>query len=77
MMAYNLMALFRQFILNSKTQHTPSTLRFKTLAIGAYFEKVDNTIILKLALNLKRREWFDGLWSRVAKTPTPFQRSIA
>ncbi len=77
MMAYNLMALFRQFIINSKTQHTLSTLRFKTLAIGAYFEKVDNTIILKLALNLKRREWFDGLWSRVVKTTTPFQKSIA
>src|SRR5690606_4495409 len=37
MMAYNLMALFRLFILKSEVQHTLSTLRYKTFAIGAYF----------------------------------------
>lgn len=37
---YNLMALFRQFILNSKTQHTLSTLRYKTFAIGASWRKI-------------------------------------
>ena len=61
LMAYNLMALFRQFMMQSKTQHTLSTLRHKTFAIGAYFEKVGDQFILKLALNMKRREWFNGL----------------
>jgi hypothetical protein len=72
MLAYNLMALFRQFILNSKTQHTLSTLRYKTLAIGAYFEKVNDKYILKLALHQKRREWFTGLWKNTNELKIPF-----
>lgn len=77
MLAYNLMALFRQFVLNSKTQHTLSTLRFKTLAIGAYFESVNNTFILKLALNLKRREWFTGMWQAGINSKIPYSMAIA
>jgi len=77
MLAYNLMALFRQFILQGKTQQTLSTIRFKTLAIGAYFELVENRYILKLALNLKRREWFSGLWLQAKDFTLPFSFSIA
>jgi hypothetical protein len=72
MIAYNLMALFRQFILNSKTQHTLSTLRYKTFAIGAYFEKTNDKYILKLALHQKRREWFTGLWKNTNELKIPF-----
>lgn len=64
MLAYNLMALFRQFLLNSKVQHTLSSLRYKTLAIGAYSQKINNKYTLKLSLNMKRREWFAGLWNQ-------------
>ena len=39
MIAYNLMALFRTFVLQEKTQKTLSTLRYKTFVIGAYFKK--------------------------------------
>jgi IS4 transposase len=38
-LAYNLMALFRQFILNSNVQDPLSTLRFRTFAVGVYFER--------------------------------------
>jgi len=72
MLAYNLMALFRQFILNSKTQHTLSTLRYKTFAIGAYFEKIKDKYILKIALHQKRREWFTGLWKNTNEINLPF-----
>jgi hypothetical protein len=72
MLAYNLMALFRQFILNSKVQHTLSTLRYKTFAIGAYFQKKNNKYILKLSLNMKRREWFEGLWNHSNQVSLPF-----
>ena len=75
MLAYNLMALFRQFVLQGKTQQTLSTLRYKTFAIGAYFEKTEGTFILKLALNLKRREWFEGLWGKSKLTPIPLSKS--
>lgn len=77
MLAYNLMALFRQFIIQGKTQHTLSTIRYKTLAIGAYFEKVNEQYVLKLALNLKRREWFSGLWGHAKTFSLPFKFSIA
>ena len=62
MIAYNLMSIFRIFVLQEKTQKTLSTLRYRTFAIGAYFEKIDNTLKLKIALTKKRRKWFVGLW---------------
>lgn len=77
MLAYNLMALFRQFILNSKVQHTLSTLRYKTFAIGAYFQKNKNKYILKLSLNMKRRKWFTGLWNQSNQVNLPFRFSNA
>jgi Transposase DDE domain group 1 len=63
MISYNLMALFRMFVLQEKTQKTLSTLRYRTFAIGAYFEKVNGNLVLKIALNKKRRTWFSGLWN--------------
>jgi len=77
MIAYNLMAIFRMFILKSEVQHTLSTLRFKTLAFGAYFQKVNNEIHLKIALSKKRRKWFDGLWNASNNFNTPFVVSNA
>lgn len=77
MMAYNLMALFRQYILGSKVQHTLSTLRYKTFAIGAYFQKKNDKYILRLSLNMKRREWFTGLWSLSNQVKFPFDFSNA
>lgn len=77
MIAYNLMALFRTFILQEKTQKTLSTLRYRTFAIGAYFEKVNGKLILKIALNKKRRQWFKGIWGHSSNFEYPFQLSIA
>ena len=62
MIAYNLMSLFRLFVLQEKTQKTLSTLRYRTFAIGAYFERTGDTLKLKIALTKKRRKWFIGLW---------------
>ncbi len=61
--AYNLMSLFRQAVLNTKIHHFMKTLRYKVFAIGAYMLKKENSRILKLSLQMKRREWFEGLWS--------------
>jgi hypothetical protein len=62
MIAYNLMSIFRLFVLQEKTQKTLSTLRYRTFAIGAYFEKVNDTLKLKISLIKKRRKWFVSLW---------------
>jgi hypothetical protein len=77
MLAYNLMALFRQFILNSKIQNTLSTLRYKTFAIGAYFQKRNDKYILRLSLNKMRRKWFEGLWNQSNNVCYPFVFSNA
>ena len=77
MIAYNLMSMFRQFIMQSQVQHTLSTLRYKTLAIASYFEEVNNRIVLKMALHQKRREWFTGLWGKTNSFQSPFVFSNA
>ncbi|MEQ1553357.1 MAG: hypothetical protein ABL929_04210 [Ferruginibacter sp.] len=53
MIAYNLMALFRTFVLQDKTQKTLSTIRYRTFAIGAYFEKINDKLVLKITLSKK------------------------
>lgn len=73
MIAYNLMSLFRMFVVQEKTQKTLSTLRYRTFAIGAYFEKINGKLVLKIALNKKRRKWFSGLWNTGESIDLPFQ----
>ena len=46
MIAYNLMAIFKLFVLQENTQKTLSTLRYRVFAVGAYFEKVGDDFIL-------------------------------
>ena len=75
MIAYNLMSLFKQFILQEKTQKRLSTLRFRTFAIGAYFEKVNEQIVLKIALIKKRRKWFTSLWNQSQNFEFPFSNA--
>lgn len=77
MIAYNLMALFRTFVLQEKTQKTLSTLRYRTFAVGAYFEKINDRLVLKIALSKKRRQWFSGLWNYSKEFNYPFEFSIA
>ena len=71
MLAYNLMSLFRQALLGSKVQHHMKTLRYKVFAIGGYMIKNGNSRILKLSLQMKRREWFTGLWSSAKEMSWP------
>lgn len=73
MMAYNLMSLFRQVILRqSSVQPQLKTLRYKVFSIGSFITKHGNDHILKLALVMKRRHWFDGLWATSQSFSWPF-----
>ena len=69
MIAYNLMSIFRLFVLQEKTQKTLSTLRYKAFAIGAYFQKSKDKIKLTIALHKKRRKWFLDIWDYPLKIP--------
>ena len=77
MMAYNMMSLFRHFILHNKEHRRLSTLRYNTFAIGSYLVQNGNQVILKMSLSLKRREWFTGLWdkSRAFSFPVDFSNA--
>lgn len=77
MLGYNLMSLFRIFIMNGEVQQRLSTLRYRTFAIGAYLVKDGRNIVLKLSLALKRREWFTGLWNTTKKFKFPVDFSNA
>ena len=69
MIAYNLMSIFRMFVLQEKTQKRLSTLRWRTFAIGAYFQKINGNTVLMIALTKKRRRWFDDLWNYPINLP--------
>ena len=75
MLAYNLVSLFKQAILQQKKMLQMKTLRYRCFAIGAYFIKEGNRNILKLSLAMKRREWFSGLWdnSKVFSIPVIYR----
>ena len=69
MIAYNLMSLFRHLVLQEKVQKTLSTLRYRVFAIGAFFQKVDGTVKLKISLANQRRKWFASLWDYPLELP--------
>jgi hypothetical protein len=72
MIAYNLMSLFRHLVLQTKTQHTLSVLRFKCFAIGSWIVKRGRKKILKLSVDREKRKWIDGLFSNVREIQPPF-----
>lgn len=72
MMGYNLMSLFRQAILQTKTHQQLKTLRYRVFAIGSYITKNGNERILKLSLAMKRQSWFDEFWSSTNLFSWPF-----
>ncbi|MDI6802922.1 MAG: transposase, partial [Bacteroidota bacterium] len=72
MMGYNLMSLFRQVIMQTKTHAQLKTLRYRVFAIGSYIVKNGNERILKLSLAMKRRSWFEGLWANTNLFSWPF-----
>ena len=71
MLAYNLMSLFRQGVLRSDAvsnkpdvQHTLKTLRYKLFAKAGYITTNGRKRIINLAITMRQREWFEGLWDK-------------
>lgn len=71
MVAYNLMSLFRILTLQKEPQPKLSTLRFNCFAVGSWIENS----VLKMAVPLKRRKWYDSLFSFVENANLPFSLS--
>ena len=62
-LAYNLMALFRQAVLKTAHYQMLATLRVQCFAIGASLGRKGHKRILRLGLSPPRRAWFEGLFA--------------
>lgn len=71
MMSYNLMALYRIFSQQTLVQQRLSTLRLKCFAVGSWVVKKGKKQVLKMAVPVKRREWFTGLFGEIARNQLP------
>jgi len=67
MVGYNLMSLFRQVTLQKQLSPTLTTLRFNCFAVGSWVE----SNVLKMSVLLKRRQWYDSLFSFIENTKLP------
>lgn len=73
MIAYNLMSLFKQAIVKSKVQPQLKTLRYKLFATASYITKNGNQRILNLAISIKNRKWWNGLFGNYDDIVFPYQ----
>jgi hypothetical protein len=72
LLAYNLMALFRQLVLGTAARHTMSTLRFQCFAIGASLGREGRRQVLRLGLSPPKRPWFEGLFAAAQQIVPPW-----
>jgi hypothetical protein len=77
MMAYNLMALFKHMVLQTKQHQELKTLRFQCIALAAWITKSAVKPIYNLALAKNKRAWMDGLFLSISKIPPEFRLSSA
>lgn len=77
MAAYNLMSLFRQMVLQEKTQATLNTLKFKCFALGSWIVKSSREKLLKISTAGRKRLWLEGLFSKVSQLSPPYSFSNA
>lgn len=85
MTAYNLMSLFRQAVLKNgavqsrgkNVQHTLNTLRLKLFAKAGYLGTEGRKPVLKLAIAMRQRVWFEGIWNHSKSFDLPVSFSPA
>lgn len=71
MMAYNIMALFKHQVLNSKMQL--KTLRAYCFALGSWITNHSSKKTLNISLPQKRRAWMDGLFDNIKNSQLPYK----
>lgn len=72
MLAYNLMSLFRQALLQAPTAVKLSTMRFQCFALGAWIGGQGRKKVLRISLNARRRQWFEGLFAKIEAFKPPW-----
>lgn len=71
-LAYNLMSLFRQALLQAPQAVRLSTMRFQCFALGAWIGRRGRRKMLRLSLPPPRRRWFEGLFARIEALHSPW-----
>jgi hypothetical protein len=64
MMGFNLMSLLRKLFLKKQPLHTLKTLRYKLFGAAGYIVRSGRQRLLTLAMDMRRRAWFTGLWEQ-------------
>jgi len=77
MVAFNIMALFKQAIMTSPKHHRLSTVRFQCIAIGSYLARSGRKTVMKLAAEGKRRHFLQHFFDNLELLKPPFSISIA
>lgn len=72
LLAYNLMSLFRQALLQAPTAVRMSTMRFQCFALGAWIGGQGRKKVLRISLDARRRPWFEGLFGKIAAFRCPW-----
>lgn len=72
MVAYNLMSLFRQALLQAPKAAKLSTMRFQCFALGAWIGKLGRKKVIRISLDAQRRPWFEGLFAKIGAFRTPW-----
>jgi hypothetical protein len=67
MVAYNLMSMFRQKVITQKPSPTFATMKLQCIAIGSYIVTKGRSMILRLAVKDKRRDYIDNLFINLDK----------
>lgn len=62
MVSYNLMALFKLTVLQSKVNERVTTIRLKCFSIGSWIVKSGRNEVLKMSVAMQKRVWMDGLF---------------
>jgi hypothetical protein len=63
--AYNFLSLFKQLIIGGNVRNRLRTLRHKMLAIPSMVEKSGDRIIVRMAVQMNRRNWIAKLCDRI------------
>ena len=77
LLAYNVMAIFRQAIMKPAVNHQLSTIRLQCIAIGSYLVRSGRKKVLKLAAQGERRHFLEHIFKNVERTKPPYSFSIA
>jgi hypothetical protein len=72
MLAYNLMSLFRQALLQAPTAIKLSTMRFQCFALGSWIGRQGRRKVLRISLDARRRPWFEGLFAKIGAFRCPW-----